>query len=710
MARPHITRPLAVPSLARAAAWAADQVRDQADRLTLWAPLVLGGGAATYFALRVEPPLWPLLALSLGFALSLMALRRSGAPQGWRLLLVALTLFTLGATAAKVRTLRVAGPVLSATRPCRIEGWVVDLASPGTTGGRVVLAPVRIGGLDPDQTPRRVRVTLPPGVLPRPGDPVVLTAILGPPPSPASPGAYDFARDAWFDGIGGVGFTRATPVLTDLPPATNRLALLLRINRLRWRLAEDIARIAGPEAAGLAAAMTTGHEAFLRDSDQTALRNAGLAHIISISGLHMAIVGGFVFFALRGLIALLPPVALRVSGKKIAAVGALAAVLAYLLLSGAPSPAQRAAMTAGVALVAILFDRRAVTLHTLALAAMLILLMQPEAVVDPGFQMSFAATAALVALAEAWPRPVREISAPWPIRAVQGALTWLGVSLGASLVAGLATGPIAMQAFNRVAVYGLAANLVSEPLSTFVIMPALALGAAGQPFGVGAPFLQVAAFGIRQQNALAAWFSALPGAVWLSPSAPDIALPLAFVGSLFLCLWKGPLRWLGLPFALSVALWPRPTPPDAWIADDGAAAAIRDGGRALALRPDARAFAADLWARRRGLVLEDGSSRFDCNRRRCRVAGQVPVRLAGWWTRRRISPAAMADLCTGAEIVVVRADAPPSPPNCAHVLVLSGADFVQGGSAEVFRRPGGWRVVWAEPIRGRRPWTGQTAR
>jgi competence protein ComEC len=345
-----------------------------------------------------------------------------------------------------------------------------------------------------------------------------------------------------------------------------------------------------------------------------------------------------------------------------------------------------------------------VTLHALALAALLILLLQPEAVVDPGFQMSFAATAALVALAEAWPRQVREINTPWPIRIMQGAMAWLGISLGASFVAGLATGPIAMQSFNRVAVYGLVANLVTEPLESFVIMPALALGAVGQPLGFGAPFLAIAGFGIRLLNSAAIWFAHLPGAVWLAPSAPDFTLPIAFVGMLFICLWKGRLRWLGVPFALCVALWPRPPAPDAWVADDGAAAVIRSDRQALALRPDARAFAADLWSRRRGLVLADGSGRFDCNRNRCFVQDPVPVRLAGWWTRRRLTPAQAAQLCNGAEVVVVRGEG-PQPGACAHALVLGGPDFDRGGSAELFRTPHGWRIVWAQDLRGRRPWT-----
>ena len=246
-----------------------------------------------------------------------------------------------------------------------------------------------------------MRVTLRPGTaLPAPGEAVGLLAIMNPPPPPASPGAYDFSRDAYFESVGAVGLAlRAPEVVVAEAPAPWRLRLTMRINAARWALTRRIVDTLGPETGGLAAAMTTGHEAFIPREQVDNLRAAGLAHIVSISGLHMAIVGGFAFAAARLGVAAWPWLALRVPGKKVAAVVGLAAVLGYLVLSGAPPPAERAAITASVAFAAILVDRQAISLHALALAAMGVLLIQPEAVTEPGFQMSFAATAALVALA-----------------------------------------------------------------------------------------------------------------------------------------------------------------------------------------------------------------------------------------------------------------------------------------------------------------------
>lgn len=696
MRLPKLPSPVDVWALAR------EEGEAQAARWVLWSPVALGGGAAVYFALRVEPSSWltlAILAAAVGAAY-LSAWRSTSRALSLAMMLLAIA--AGGFAVAKARTLAVAGPIVPVSKPYGIEAFVVDIASPGATGARLILAPVSISGLPPDKTPGRIRVTVPAENLPAPGSAVRLYAIIGPPPPPASPGAYDFGRDAFFDGIGAVGFTRDAPEDITLGDAPWRLRLLMGVNAVRWDLAGRIAAASPAEARGLATAMTTGHEAWLDPDDETALRNSGLAHIISISGVHMAIVGGAVFFAARALIALWPWLALRINGKKVAALVGLTAVGGYLIISGAPAPAVRAAITASTAFVAILFDRRAITLHALAVSALVILLMQPEAVMAPGFQMSFAATAALVALFEAWPRPVREINTPWPIRLIQGGGAWIALSLGASFVAGVATGPFALQHFNRVATYGLAANLITEPVSSFVIMPFLALGGVLESFGAGAVALWVAGQGIAFLNAVARYFASLPGATFLAASAPTAALPVAFVGILFMCLWKGKLRWLGLPLALAINLWPRPPAPDVWIAYDGSAAAVRQGRLALALRPGAQAFATDLWSRHRGLTLADGAEGRDCNRLRCLADSGPPPRVAGWWTARKPSAAQIAVLCQGADVVVIKANMTAA---CPGALVLTGADFARGGAAELYRTRAGWKIVWAQTERGLRPWS-----
>jgi len=703
------TRIRARPSAAEILAALVAQIDDNRERWMLWSPVAFGLGAAGYLELKAEPSWWWLVGLTAGFA-ALAGLIGRRSAHGLSVLLVLATFLAAGALAGKVRSHAVAAPILAGDRAVMtIEGFVVDVVSPGAGGPRLLIAPVELSRVAPRDTPKRVRVTVDAENIPAPGQAIRLRAMLGPPPPPAAPGAYDFARDAWFHGVGGVGFAIGESEPVDLDPPPWRLRLAMAVNAFRWKLASRIVQDMGPERGGIAAAMVTGHEAWITKEQTEAMRASGLAHILSISGLHMAIVGGFLFGLVRVVIAAWPWAALRVPGKKVAALAGLLAIGTYLVISGAPPPALRAAITATVAFAAILFDRQAITLHGLAMAALIILLVQPESAGAPGFQMSFAATAALVALAEAWPRPVREISTPWWIRGIQGGMSWLAVSIGASFVAGMATGPFAMQHFNRVAVWGLPANLAVAPLSSFVIMPFLAIGAALEPFGLGAPFLAVADWGIGAMMWIAEGFASAGGAQHVVASGPPFTLALAFIGLMLLCLWRGRLRWIGAPLALAVALWPRPPAPDVWIAPDGTTAAVRQGRDAVLLRPDARRFGAELWGRRRGLIVPEDTKPnplYACDRRSCAPAAGAPVALALSWSKTAPDADTIAAMCAGAEIVVLRGWVPVAPPACRDRIVLDAADFAAGGAAELYRRDGAWWIVWAQPLRGVRPWTG----
>ena len=628
----------------------------------------------------------------------------------WTLGLMLLACFALGAAVAKLRTSAVAAPIAPAmARPTVVEGWVIDVDSPGAAGPRVVIAPVRVEGLGPEQTPVRLRATVR-GAAPEPGEAVRLFALINPPPAPASPGAYDFGRNAYFQSMGGVAFTLGETRPAYLPPPPWNVRAAMAVNGLRFDLATRIVGRLGGRTGGVAAAMTTGHEAWLDPAQVDVMRDSGLAHILSISGLHMAVVGGFSFFLVRLLVAAWPWLALRVSGKKVAAWAGLGAVGIYLVVSGHPPPAERAAITASIAFIAILLDRQAISMHALAVAAFAVLLIQPEAIVTPGFQMSFAATAALVALAEAWPARPREISAPWVILLVQRASAWLGIAVMASLVAGAATGPFALQHFNRTAMYGLAANLATAPLSDFIIMPSLALGGLLEPLGLGGPFLWLAGQGIGLMLAIGEWTAGLPGAVRTVASAPGFVLPIAFLGVLFCCLWRGPLRWLGLPFAAAVMLWPRDPPPDLWIGDGGTNAAWIAAGEAVVMRPGVRQFAVDVWTRRRGVSpAARATEGWACTRFSCAPASAGAGPLAMWWGRRAPTPEQVDALCRAAPVVSVRAPLAALPSSCERRLVLDGADYARGGAVELWRdgpaSANRWRAVWSSEVRGDRPWS-----
>jgi competence protein ComEC len=681
----------------------------QVERWLLWSPVAFGCGCALFFALTFEPSPWAVYGAAAAAATAALLARRTRR-RGLAIGLALLAFFVSGLAASELRAQRVAAPIAPANLGARrVEAWVVDNANNTSDRGRVLLAPIRIDGLGPKETPIRMRLTLR-GPPPAPGAAIEVMALVNPPPAPASPGAYDFARDAYFQSVGAVGLALGQPkALADPDPPPLGLKRDMAVNAWRWRLAETIIAAIGDRYGGLVVSMTTGHQAWIREEDLQSFRDSGLAHLLSISGVHMAIVGGFVYFLTRLLIACWPWLALRVSGKKAAAGIGIAAIGAYLIVSGSPAPAERSAVTAITAFGAILLDRRAISFNSLAVAAFFVLVRHPEQIVQPGFQMSFAATAALVGLAEVWPHRTKEISTPWPILLVQKFKDWLVAGLMVSLVAGSATGPFAIQHFNRISNYGLLANAIESPISSFITMPFLAVGAALATVGLGKPFLAVAGWGVSLTLAVSDWVAKLPGAIMVIPSAPAIALVVSFLGLLFACLWKGRLRWLGIPVAAAVLVWPRPEPPLVWIASDGTNAVVRDARQGVVLRPDAKAFAVNLWTMRRGITPEGAKTlgaHFDCDRKGCAPLQPVSgVKVGGWWWKKP-PPAERADtLCRASDLVIFRGPMDQLPASCAGKLALDGVDFTRGGAVELWRRGGRWLAVWNRDVRGIRLWT-----
>ena len=393
----------------------------------------------------------------------------------------------------------------------------------------------------------RVRLSVRKGTAPEVGSFVELKARLQPPLAPLRPGSYDFARDMYFQGIGASGFVTGT-IQSVAPPSSGGLSLRYaafmqglrdaidaRIRyRTRWRQAR--------------------HR--YRPSDRPPRRDhppvndamfiSGLGHVLSISGYHMAVVAGVVFFTVRALLALFPLLAAGFPIKKWSAAAALAAASFYLLLSGAEVATQRSYFMTAVVLIAVMVDRRAVTFRTLAVAAMIVLALAPEALVHPSFQMSFAATLGLVALVQ-FGMP-RLFASPDNSLAARVAL-WGGREIMtltlASLVAGLATTPYAAFHFHRVTPYGLLANLAAMPVVSAVVMPAGLLGLLAMPFGLDRVFWWLMGIGIDWMIAVTEWVAALPGAVGRMAAFGIGPLIAASVGIVLLGLLRTPLRWSG---------------------------------------------------------------------------------------------------------------------------------------------------------------------
>jgi competence protein ComEC len=544
----------------------ASAARDAA-RLGLWAPVALGAGAAIYLGLKSEPNvvIAP-LALAAAFASALRL-------PFYRPALLATAFFALGFAAADLRASALEAPSLKRDIAfAEIEGRLVGVEESAKLR-RLIIDVDRIEALTPAETPARIRLSWRGKQFDAlPGQRVVLTGSLSPPPQPAAPGGYDFARHLYFLKIGAVGFAYSPPkaISEENPPFTTRLSGA--IERARLTLTRRIIAAAPGDAGAITAAVVTGKREAISDDAEAVFRDSGLTHLLSISGLHLGLATGIIFFTLRAGLALIEPLALRYPIKKWAAAAAILSGAAYLAMSGLGWPAQRSFLMTAIIYIAILFDRRALSLRNVAIAAFVILMIAPEAVANPGFQMSFAAVTALVAFyewASARADPMRSFSLP--ARAGRYAK---GI-VATDIISSLATAPFSLFHFNRAANFGLIANSVSIPLMGFWVMPAAIFALIAMPFGLDAPLWRLAAAGVEAMLALGRWTSELPAAVTVFPKWPAAVLPVFAAGGLWLCLMTGRWRLAGLAAApiafLMIAL---SRAPDVYVCASGENAGV----------------------------------------------------------------------------------------------------------------------------------------
>ncbi len=555
---------------------------EQRGHLFPWTPVFMGLGIGGYFSLPVEPGVAGLAAIALaGAVMAAVALRW---PGGWSAIGWGLALTAAGFTLAGGRAHRVAAPVLGWRYYGPVEGRIVAIDRSASDALRLTLDRVRLDRLAPDEMPERVRVSLHSEMIAtlRPGARIMTTAYLSPPQGPAEPGGFDFRRHAWFQRLGAVGYTRV-PVLSAAPGRDGQSLLALRM-----AVALRIREVLPGDTGGFAAAVTTGDRSGMSQRALGALRASNLAHLLAISGLHMGLLAGFVFAALRFGLALIPPLALRLPLRKIAALGALIAAAGYLALSGGNVATERAFVMVAVALGAVLIDRRAFSLRAVAMAALIVLALRPEALLGPGFQMSFAATTGLVAVF-GWLRAIPPGALPRWLRPV-------GAVVLSSAVAGAATAPFAAAHFNMLSHYGLLANLLSVPLMGLAVIPAAVLALVLAPLGLEAVGLSIMGAALNWILGVAHWISALPGALGhvISPGPP--VLPLLSLGLLWLVLWQGRARLIGLaPVLAAFWLWSGAERPLVLVAPDGGLVGVMtDKGRALS-KPRGSGFVAGIW-------------------------------------------------------------------------------------------------------------------
>lgn len=566
----------AAPVGLRARVWAAlgDGLAEQRDRIFLWCPVFFGAGIGVYLSVENEPQRWVLI---LNATLALCAAWAAFVPvlRGPAFLIIWMC---AGFGGAALRSAWVSAPVLMGQYSGPVEGTItlVDRASNGRM--RLTLGDLRMHMPRGEGTPRLVRVSLarvPDHFLPTPGQRIAVSARLNAPAAPTEPGGYDFRRLAWFRGLGGTGYATGPPVR--LPSEAG--GITSRIDRLRMSISRGLQQRLGPRDGGFAAAILTGDRSALDGQVVEQLRKSNLAHLMAISGLHMGLMSGLAFALARLLLALMPALALRTDTKVAAAIFASLVTFAYLLISGNGVPAQRAFVMVLVVMGAVVLGRRAITLRSLAVAAVIVLALRPESLAEPGFQMSFAATTALVAAFGA-------LSGPAGGGGSHAAVRWvlfLGLS---SLVAGMATAPFAAAHFNRVPSYGLAANMLAVPVMGFVVMPAALAAAVSWLVGAETAALSLMALGIEWILQVAKMISDWPGAVHWIKSPPAGTIPLLSAGGLILTLWKGWERVAGLVLVMIAGAWwasgPRPL---ILVADQGKQIGIMLGDGTRALRP-----------------------------------------------------------------------------------------------------------------------------
>ena len=532
-------------------------------------------GATAYF-LSPDPFAPGLLALVAITGVSAFAAlegtRRLGRviPQQ-ALLLVILAGLSTGFSAGALRTAMTPVTALPASLDgVMVEGWVSGI-DPREGGARVRLRVHAMSGVPASQTPDFVRMTQMRGAPPFPGRFVRCYGALRPPPGPGLAGDYDFARDAHFDRLGGVGFVYGSCEPGSLGPAVGH-GVSLELASLRRRVAERVYQAAGPEAGGFAAALVSGDRSLMDEADREALRASGLAHLLAISGLHLGLVGGMIYLLVRRGLSFWEWLALRVPVQKPAAAAALCVLAAYFVISGMSVATQRAFLMAAVFFGAILFDRAALTARSLALAMILVLAFQPESAVTPGFQMSFAATGALIAVFRLWTTRTRDSLADHGLtgRFRSGAAALFLSSLAGSA----ATMPFALAHFERVAPLGLAANLIAMPLVSLLILPAAALSIVLWPLGGVDIGLALLGEGLGIILSIAHVTAALNEQVSEALGAPKpfdgLAWLLASLALGLFAIHEGRARTIPALLALiSCATWIAKPAPVAWISGEG---------------------------------------------------------------------------------------------------------------------------------------------
>ena len=586
---------------------AALEVEAEHRRFFLWFPVAMGAGVVLYFHADREPSLVVCGALTLAFAVAAFLLRH----QRWfGLGLIGMAAIFGGMTSAGWRTSRLAAPVLDRIRIVSVQGYIEEMDF-RREGARFVLRVAATDGLEPDETPYRVRLTTrrAPGF--EAGAYVEMKARLLPPSRAAQPGGYDFARDAWYTRIGAVGSVLGRVDEAVAPEAPDAwLAMGMAVDRARNALARRVDTIVGGDSGAIAAAMVTGKRDLLSEDAKSLIREAGIFHVITISGVQMTLVAGIFFVGLRRLLALNKTLALSYPIKKWAAAAAVVAAIGYDIATGSRVGTERALFMTLIMLGAVILDRHALTMRNLALAALAVLIFEPEAILGASFQLSFAAVGALVAVYEARAAAFTRNTANDMIIPRHAARAgWFGVrrhgnglrhALFATFCATSATASFMAYDFHEMNPYVLIGNPLTLTIIEVFAVPGALLGTLLYPLGLDAFVWHYVGWGIAIIMAAARLVGSLPGSSLHLPAFASWSIVFLSLAVLSAVLWRSLiLRLAAIPLAL-VGLAGAATGPsfDVAVAAGGDAVAVRGADGTLSImgrRPST--FDAEQWLR-----------------------------------------------------------------------------------------------------------------
>jgi len=566
--------------------WLQERLAEQQGRAFLWTPIALTFGIWIYFALMAEPS-WIGLAPLAVIAAVLLWLGR------FRPWLMIVALVPVGLLLAKAGADNGATPVLRMTMPEKIvTGTVEDRALSGRGRQVFVLRVEAIEGVVPADTPLKLRVSASAkqGEV-RVGSHVSFKAFLAPLPTPVFPGGFDYGRQLWLDGIGGTG--RAVgPVTagTDAPPWS--LWLDAALEDVRSAIGQRIRAVLQGTDAAIAEALITGERSAIPKDVNLSFQISGLAHVLSISGLHMALAAGGVFWLVRAMLAVFPRLALNYPIKKWAAVAALLAGFFYMLLAASGTATQRSYIMIAVMFFAMLVDRPAISVRNLALAAVIILVLEPDAAISASFQMSFMAVLGLTAFYEFWrewkqrrgvvPAEERHWAVKIGLKIAAGAVG----ALLTTIIAGAMSSIPAAYHFGRLSPYSILGNGLALPVISLIIMPAALASVILMPFGLEHWPLWLMGKGIGLMMAISDWVAHLPDAALLVPQLPALNAMALATGAALFCLLRGRLRLIGPVVALAAIVMPHGAAlPDILVDRAGAAVAFRNGEGGLVPAP-----------------------------------------------------------------------------------------------------------------------------